>query len=704
MGLTRHPKSVAQLMALEDERSAEEWLEIELLARPLTVLRELPDLALIALSGITLPPHQRTMLYQLHLGSPETVIVASRGTSKSSAVCVLYAAYTALFYSRRTIVTLSATGFRGGQLIFQDTDRWMRGGWDSQKLTPPFWRASMPKDSINRSQNYWSYEFDNFSRNLTLPTKDPDAIRGVRAHFLMVDEANTADETLIDKVATPFLNVKGDFEHGGRYSDPNRIVYTTTIDYNWRPFIKRLTAAKEATERDYQLARARRRGDTAQATRLESSQSFKTTFVQFDYTDLLIRRELVSREGVRYRVHWRNPKHELVEDRNGIPFTTLDAKGFISKDSPPVKYYQTYPVDKESLERGLLNGTMDQGGWLAEQRNIVDAATGDVYAHNVVDTVTCMGDRAILKFKDLPTSWQEAHDKDGADYVSPVLWKCTDPCVIGVDYAPTSDFCAFVVIRLGPLATGAFNPLTHTGQTDWSNVIWAEQHRKMTTAEAADRVRALMLRYNVVYFHEPHLQDTWQMARGIGLDMRGGGSGVRDELAYISNPAIDSDQYRIVDPLDSDDRIVRFMAMPRTLPVLDYISTSDSLNDRLVEFTLGQMQQKLLYIGKYVDRMDRPKGKPELMIGYEAMKTLDHQLRKLRQKPTKTARHFYMEGDVSLDTNKKDLWSAFLYAAKQARAHILRQRQLHNMAPPMGGVISHVGSRRSNGRALGSRG
>lgn len=704
MALTQHPKSVSALMRIDEDRPAEEWLEIELLARPTTIFRELPDLTLAALSGISLPPHQRSMIYQLHLGTPEAVIVASRGTSKSSTVLVLYAAYVGLFYSRRTLVTLSATGFRGGQLIFQDTDRWMRGGWDSQRPTPPFFRASMPRDGLNRSQNYWSYEYDNFSRNMTFPTKDPDAIRGIRANMLLVDEANTADEELIDKVATPFLNVKGDFEHGGRYATANRIVYTTTIDYNWRPFIKRQQAAQAAVERDYRLVRARARGDTETVKKLESPQAFQTVYVQYDYTDLLIRRELTTRDGARYRVHWPNPKISLDTDPSGIPFTELDDKGFIQKDGRPTKYFQTYPVDKESLERGLLNGTMDQGGWLSEQRNVVDAATGDVYPHNVLDQVVCAGDRAILRYKDLPSAWQHEHAKDAADYVAPVLWKCNDPCVLGVDYAPTSDFCAFVVIRLGPLATGPFNPLTHTGQTEWSNVIWAEQHRKMTGKEAADRVRALLQRYNIVYFHEPHLQDTWAMARGIGLDMRGGGSSVRDELAYISENTVDSGKTRIVDPLDKDDRIVRFMAQTGTKPMLDAIAPSDGLNDLLVEFTLGQMQQRRLFIAKYLDRSDRPKGRAELHIGYEAMKALDHQLRKLRQKPTKTARHFYMEGDTSLDTNKKDLWAAFIYASKQARAHIIRHRQASNVAPPMGGVVTYIGPRRNNGKAYGARG
>jgi len=92
-----------------------------------------------------------------------------------------------------------------------------------------------------------------------------------------------------------------------------------------------------------------------------------------------------------------------------------------------------------------------------------------------------------------------------------------------------------------------------------------------------------------------------------------------------------------------------------------------------------------------------------LHIGYDAMKSLDAQLRKLRQAPTKNFRSFYIEGDTAKAQNKKDLWAAFIYAAKQMRAHIIRQRQIDDTPPPMGARISRVGSGRTHGRTLGSR-
>ena len=109
---------------------------------------------------------------------------------------------------------------------------------------------------------------------------------------------------------------------------------------------------------------------------------------------------------------------------------------------------------REGVEQGLLDGSADTGSWLAEQRNIVDTAVGDVYSNELVDVASCIGERCVVPFEQLPDTWKRLHSEDKADYTAPVLWRCTDPCVLGVDYAPQSDFCAFVVIRLGPLSPG----------------------------------------------------------------------------------------------------------------------------------------------------------------------------------------------------------------------------------------------------------
>jgi hypothetical protein len=700
-------KRLPRLPQLQDALrgySAEERLEIELLAKPLVLLQELPDVALVALSGVVLPTHQRTLLYQMHRGVGNNVVVASRGTSKTSCVCVLYAGYCGLVMPKRTLVTLSATGFRGGQFIFQDMERWLRGGWDSQEQVPPFFAASIPRDAlVNKSQNYWMVEYDSFSRNVTVPTKDEDAIRGLRGHVLLIDEANLASDSLIDRVAKPFLNVKTDFKHGGAFASSNQVFYTSTLDYSYRPFMERVRAARQGIERDYAAYQALQAGNWELYRALDREELHANTYTMFDYTDLLIREQFVTRTGQRYRVRWPNPLIPPTHDERGIPFTALDERGEPIRHVGPTTYYSTYPVDKESLERALFDGSADTDSWLSEQRNIVDDSVGAVYSHALVDQASCVGEACITPFEAMPDYYRNACKGIQRDYVAPVLWECTDPCVLGVDYAPNSDFCAFVVIRLGPVAGGEYNYLTHLGRTTWSNVVWAEQHRKMPARDAAEKVRELAARYHLVYFHEPHVDDPWLACRGIGLDMKGGGSSVRDELVFL-NQDVPPGQYRFYDPLDKDERFVLYATDARAKPILDCIQPSDQLNDRLVEFTISQMNSRQLYLPKYVDRIERARTDRKLDLGFEATRALDHQLRKLQQRPTTNYRKFYMAGDTKRDENKKDLWAAFIYAARQMRAHLIRQSQIDNTPPPLGARITTVGSKRgTHGRAPGAR-
>jgi hypothetical protein len=187
----------------------------------------------------------------------------------------------------------------------------------------------------------------------------------------------------------------------------------------------------------------------------------------------------------------------------------------------------------------------------------------------------------------------------------------------------------------------------------------------------ANKVRELAQRYNLIYYHDHNETDTWQLCRGIGLDMRGGGAGVRDELVHINLNELGPQDYRIYDPLDPDERVQAFARDPSSKPMLDAIYPTDQLNDKLVEFTAGQMTQGLLYLPKDIPESERPFD-PKLDIGFNGAKLLAHQLRVLQQKPTKNYRTFFV---------------------KQARAHIIRQRMINDTPPPMGGVITRIGGK-----------
>jgi hypothetical protein len=632
-------------------------------------------------------------------------------THNSSTMGVLYAFYMGTCFPKRNGVLLSATGFRGGQMMFLDAERWLQGGWDSQHLEAGFFRDSIKRtpDPINKSQSFWEVVFASHSRLVTLPTKDPEAIRGHRGHDLYLDEANFLDKELIERVAKPFLNVGGDMRHGGAAAEENRVFYTTTIDYECRPFHDQVRAARDGLERD---ARARELMLTCQwkeYRKLDVQGLHEHTFTKFDYTDTLVRRRITTRDGRTMEVTW--PDEEITPhfDPRGIPFTEREETEFgvrMSRRGKPLAYYRTYSIQKKTLERSLRDGSTDEASWKSEQRNIVDTATGDVYSHDLMEVASCAGpERAILTYEECPPAWQAKYQLTRLDYVPPVLWSCQDPCVLGVDYAPTSDFCAFIVIRLGPLAKGEFNPLTNEGKTKWSNVIWCEQHKKMTTKEAANKIRQLWTRYNLVYFHEPYLDDTWRWARAIGMDMKGGGSGIRDELARFDQKELGRGEYRIYDPLDKDERIAAFAKDATAFPMLDGIHANDQWNDRFVEYTKGQMENRLLFIPKWLDESQRVSAARELDVGYQAARILDRQLRKLRQEPTTQYRKFFMDGDTAKDRNKKDLVSAFWYASKQMRAHVLRQTQIENTPPPMAALKTRVNSRRGHlhGRAKGAK-
>ena len=650
-----------------------------------------------------MPPHERTMLIQMHYGAPNNVVVASRGTAKSSVICVLYAAYKATMFSRQKIIILGAPGFRAGQAIFQDMATWLLGGWVDQKSGRGFFRAGIRRSAIiNKANNQWTVKVDdNYSTIITLPTNDPQKIRGFRANSLIIDEANTIDQYLVENVARPFLNVKADFLHGGAYAKSNQIFFVSTIDYSWRYFQTTISAAKESLRRD-KLAMEALYADKQEAYTLLAKQGLlKYTYLQLDYTDLLIRETITTREGNSYKVNWPNKLIPIVEDLAGFPFIERDEfTGGMKKFTDAVRYYPTYPVDKESLEGTLFDGTTDESAWMSEQRNITDTTSGDVYGHSVLDTATCFASSSIIPYEECGDEWKTAHAED-ENYVSPVLWECRDPCVIGVDFATYKDFSAFIVMRIGPLADGKFNPMTHHGNTKWSNVIWAEQHKGTTPKEVADKIRELSQRYNLIFYHDIYEPDKWKVCRAIGLDMRGGGHGVRDELVGLNQETIPDGQYRIHDPLDKDERIAAFTNGSK--PMLDAIWPQDETNSKLVTYTVAQMEQSLIYIGKYLPPHERQTGHSELNLGYETMAVLKHQLLKLRQKPTKNWRNFYMEGDTDDDLNKKDLWAAFIYASKQVRAHVIRHNQIKDAPPPMGGLVSRVNSGKGNAASTGVR-
>jgi hypothetical protein len=115
------------------------------------------------------------------------------------------------------------------------------------------------------------------------------------------------------------------------------------------------------------------------------------------------------------------------------------------------------------------------------------------------------------------------------------------------------------------------------------------------------------------------------------------------------------------------------------------------------------MEQKLLYIGKYISKTARTRGDRRLDPGFEGVNGLNYQLRRIKSEPGANWRRFFVEGDTVKTTNKKDYWAAFIYAAKQARAHLIRARTVESATPPTGALVAHINRYAHGNRTAGVR-
>lgn len=702
--IPRWTASLPEILARDSSVPAELALELGRLVTPMLVFQEHPCLAARAVMGLVVPAHQRLLQDAMHRGAPSTVIIGSRGTSKTATAAVVYHTFKSLFWSKRKAVVIQASGFRGGQLIFEDLERMAVGAWVDQDSDLQMVARSMRGEKlIKRSQNFWSIDWSSLSSSYTVPTNDAEKLRGMRATDLLVDEANFADMVLVDKVASSFLNVLQDFKTGGEAALTNTVIYTTTVDYGWREFQQIAQAAYAGLERELDALRAAQAGQWDLYQEYERKGLHRSTWVCLDYTDTIMTRYITTRDGRRFEVRWPDPERKWRQDPQGIPYSVRGEDGRMQKEGVPCEIITTYPINRIEMEGKLLSGESAEPVWLAEQRNVEDTAAGDVYPHHVVDEVVCKGNRFVIPWAECGEAWQKTYESH-VHYRPTVMWSCSDPCVVGVDYAPGArDFCALVVIRVGPLAQGPFDPVRGIGSTPWSNVIWTEQHRNASGAKIAEKLRAYAERYNLAFFHDPHQLDPWQACRAIGLDCRGGGNTVRDELVFINDEVVPAGKYRILDPLDPDERVQAFRQDADAKPMLDALLPTAQLNDKLVEFTLAQLSNHLLYLPADVPLSERPLD-PRLDIAYDGARILEHQLRALQQAPTPGGyRRFFMKGDKSKVVNKKDFWSAFIYGSKQLRAHLLRVRLIDNTPPPTGGVVTRMGKWKGGRVAMGAR-
>lgn len=686
---------------------------IEGMGRWLWFLRTQPSHSAHYLAGIALPPHERLWLRMFFSGYKENNIVASRGTSKSFSHVSLAAPLKATLFKNKGFVALSASGFRGGKLLMEDSERLFKGRLRGQILDQPFLAKAIDSKSdrvVKREPDKWGMFMQSQSTVMTVPTNNFENLRGIRATDILIDERNTFPGEHAQKIIRPMMVVGGgNFRKTATAGDANTIYQISTIDYTIRDWYPEIEATRKVAKAEWEAQKALRARDFKEYNRMLNDDEgalldASVHYSRVDYTDLLIPTTVTAKylDGETYRI-----KYPVTSD-----VTIADVTRFDKREKR--EYIYTYPVDKKGLEEPLINGTMDRELWLAEQRNVFIAAAGTFFTHALIQKVA---ERPIYEAEEVPGLTEE-NPLFYEEFYAPVMYKCGDPCVLGVDYARDSDHFAIVVIRLGELADTPFDPSLQTldskerpclGKTPWNHVVWAESWERWKADEAAERIREMLERYNVVYHTTAH---------GMGMDKGGGGSHVRDDLAN-PKPSVREDgtpdpnwvmPVRIYD--DEDEDYMHYGAMQGAFwSGLELIKPTNESNTEQAFAVRGMMQQTKLYIGyaeapsKWAARLGMilmdgtpDESHPDFYkwnVGYMGIRRLVRQLLKIQTKITETGKwKFEMPGDREKEEGKKDLFSALIYAGHVARQHLVAATRKNEEVPMVAPVAVEIGRAR----------
>jgi hypothetical protein len=673
-----------QLPSFDYNITAEQKLFLNKYGHVVSKLRRDPVLTARMYHGIVVPPHERQMWRGIWQEFKESHFVGGRATAKSAAVASMAMTLRAETRGRRKFLSLSASKFRGGKVIMEEAADFIYGRFKDQRQICPFPQEMLVHGSgLKREGDRWTIPFSTHSSLNTIPTGNVEAARGLRSNWLVLDEADNWLNEIIKKYFEPFISAGTSFDSTAEGLSENSIFYVGTVTYGHKDWAMTLEDREKmlSLRMRAQQALLRRDHDTYFSL-MEQNEGrlwkFSACVQKWDYTDLIV--PLVIRDPFTKEDLFEVFYPAINRDTQKIE---INPKRMVEWDRREKRnYLYTYPIIKSQIEGQLEDGMTDFDLWAAENRCEVIKSSGSVYPAQLLDNAI---NTELLTEEELKKAGWD-YEEMGMHY-PPLLYECSDPCVLGVDPARTADFTAFVVIRLGELASGTspYNPFSGTGNTTWNNVIWAEAHRKLTIKDTCKIIYDLKQRYNIIV-SSPNPE----LAYGIGMDARGTAAGttIQDELARptpdvddLGNPDPTWKQPQLIyDPVGED---YKHLAMAKNAwPGLRLLWASDELNTQWVSYSKGLMEQAKLYIAKQV----KPKN-DKMMPGYLGVASLYNQLIKVTAEPTKYHLKFVIPGDERRLENKDDLFKAFLYAVSAAKAHLAILTRKRNAAPVAHGIV-----------------
>lgn len=343
-------------------------------------------------------------------------------------------------------------------------------------------------------------------------------------------------------------------------------------------------------------------------------------------------------------------------------------------------YWRTpYAIRLKEIEDAIENGEMDEDSWNAEYRCRPKRAVGNVFTYQDVKAIRDYELMSEAEEGQILEARGLYHQAVNLRFLRPQT-RCEDPVVIGVDVARESANTAFVALRLGPLAKKEWDPVTQTGKSSFCNVINACQRKNMPYREAAQFIYDWL--------------DCYPNCLLVAMDMRGGGSGVRDDLYAIAlnwqkegierQPLFDPDDD---EPGGIAPKISRGMGDPR-LALLTY---TDEDNTVALTRVKGAVEKRKLLLTRSARDVNE-----DVNTAYQFINEIATEMRVIQTKPTTNWLKIVVGEDKSASEQvkrqrTKDLWTALMYsygegykrflAAEKAAKKILNEVGM----VPMGG-------------------